>query len=361
VLLIIAEPIEQMKTDRNHGVFYCDSKNHHRLLSIIERLHGLVGGKGKMIRVSVIVGLLLTNMVFAQDSPTTSPSPTRPQISATRPQRSERCGLTKLRLCLKDVVHDQAGIWTSPLRIKAHDALWVAPFGGATSLAFAYDQDALREVGNDRNFINNSDIVSGFGSGYATFGEAGVLYLVGAFTHNDHLRETGVLGAEAVIDASIVAGGLKLATNRQRPDEGPGTGGFWSHGPSDYSLSSSFPSGHAAASWALARVISDEYRGWPIKLGMYGFAAAISASRITSRKHFPSDVVVGGTLGYLIGGYVVHHHSSAVDGDEASIAILPVVDDSRHAYGLTVMFTPSALRAVRAATFFRQLTSGLRH
>ena len=139
----------------------------------------------------------------------------------------------------------------------------------------------------------------------------GSLYLLGAATHNDHLRETGVLGAEAVIDASLVAGALKLATNRERPDVGSGTGGFWPHGPSDYSVTTSFPSAHAASSWALARVISDEYKGWPVKLGAYGFAAAISASRITARRHFPSDVVVGGTLGYLIGGYVVRHHSSA--------------------------------------------------
>lgn len=307
------------------------------------------------------MGILLTSPVFAQDSSTTSSSPTPPTISTSRPESTNRCGLTKLGLCLKDVMHDQAGIWTSPLRIKAHDALWLAPFAGATGLAFAYDQDALREVGNNTSLINKSEIVSGFGSGYARFGEASVLYLVGAVTHNDHLRETGVLGAEAVINASIVAGGLKLATNRQRPDEGSGTGGFWPHGPSDYSVSTSFPSAHAASSWALARVISDEYRGWPVKLGIYSFAAAISASRITSRRHFPSDVVVGGTLGYLIGGYVIHHHSSAVDGNEASFTILPVVDDSRQAYGVTVMFTPSTQQAVRAATFFRQLTSGLRH
>ena len=37
----------------------------------------------------------------------------------------------------------------------------------------------------------------------------------------------------------------------------------------------------------------------------YAFALAISASPVTSRQHFPSDVLVGGTFGYLIGGYVV--------------------------------------------------------
>ena len=43
-----------------------------------------------------------------------------------------------------------------------------------------------------------------------------------------------MLGAEAVVDASIVAGAIKLATNRERPDHGDGTGGFWPHGSIDY-------------------------------------------------------------------------------------------------------------------------------
>jgi len=314
-----------------------------------------------MRQVSLIAGVLLMCAgTYGQDLPKDSTSPSAPQMSAGSHAKPQRCGLAKLDQCAKDLVHDQAGIWTSPFRIKTHDATWLVPFAGATGAAFAYDQDALREVGTNQSLIDKSAIVSRFGSAYATFGEAGVLYLVGAVTHNDHLRETGVLGAEAVVDASLVVGGLKLATNRERPDEGSGTGGFWPRGPSDYSVSSSFPSGHAAASWALARVISDEYRGWPVKLGVYGFAAVISASRITARRHFPSDVVVGGTLGYLIGGYVVRHHSSA-DEKETSIMMLPVIDDSQRTYGMTVMFTPSSKQFLEAGTAVRKLTSALFH
>jgi hypothetical protein len=59
--------------------------------------------------------------------------------------------------------------------------------------------------------------------------------LIGRLTHNDHLSETGRLGTEAVIDASFIAEALKLATNRERPDEGNGTGGFWPHGTRTFS------------------------------------------------------------------------------------------------------------------------------
>jgi membrane-associated phospholipid phosphatase len=163
-----------------------------------------------------------------------------------------------------------------------------------------------------------------------------------------------VLGAEAVVNASLVFGALKLATNRERPDQGAGTGGFWPHGPDDYSVASSFPSGHATASWALARVISAEYPGWPTKLCAYGFATAISTSRITARRHFPSDVVVGSTLGYLIGGLVVRRHSSVKQRD-MSFSVLPVIDDTQRAYGVNLAFTPTSMQMKKMGLALRKL------
>jgi len=304
----------------------------------------------------VIAVLLLTCPGLCGQTLPTDSSAAESQSSASQHQ-PKKCDLKALDQCLKDVAHDQAGIWTSPFRLKAHDALWIVPFAGATGAAFAYDQNALRQVDpNNKTLIDRSEIVSKFGSGYATFGEAGVLYLAGIITHNDHLRETGVFGAEAVVDASIVAGALKLATNRERPDHGDGTGGFWPHGPSDYTAAGSFPSGHAASSFALARVIASQYPGWLTQLGAYGFATAISASRITARRHFPSDVVVGGVFGYLIGGYVVRHHSSA-NPQESSYMVLPLVDESQRAYGLTVIFTPGGNDGLRMGRSFRKLNS----
>lgn len=252
-----------------------------------------------MRQVRVITAfLLLSTGLFAQDQPKDSNPVAASQRSTTSQHPEERCGLKKLDQCLKDLAHDQAGIWTSPLRVNSHDAVWLAPFAGATGAAFAYDQDALRQVGTpSKGLVNKSETVSEFGSPYATFGEAGALYLLGAIKHNEHLRETGILGAEAVANASLVAEGLKLATNRERPNDGLGTGRFWPRGTRAYSLEGSFPSGHVAASWALARVIAAEYPGWLTKFGAYGCATAISASRITERQHFPSDVVVGSTFG----------------------------------------------------------------
>jgi len=204
-----------------------------------------------------------------------------------------------------------------------------------------YDAQAQQNLGIDKNRIDTSNTISAFGSSYATFGGAAGLYFMGLGTQNDHLAETGRLGAEAVADATLVVEGLKLATKRERPNEGNGQGGFWPHGTRSYELDGSFPSGHAAASFALARVIASEYPSKPVQVEAYAFALAISASRVTARQHFPSDVLVGGTFRYLIGGFVVRHHAAENVG--SGFSFVPVVDVSTHTYGANIELQPGQI------------------
>jgi len=39
---------------------------------------------------------------------------------------------------------------------------------------------------------------------------------------------------------------------------------------------------------------------------------AVATARILERDHFPSEVIMGGTLGYLAGTDIYHAHSSRV-------------------------------------------------
>jgi membrane-associated phospholipid phosphatase len=277
-------------------------------------------------------------------SPSSYPSS---QSQGTPSKQTVTCGPAHLGRCLKDIALDQAGIWASPLRLKSRAAFWLVPFAGATAVAIHYDPYAVQELGIDKSRIDASNTISAFGSTYATIGAGGTVYLIGRLTHNDHLAETGGLGTEAVIDASLVAEALKLATNRERPDEGNGSGGFWPHGTRTFS--DSFPSGHAIGSWALARVIAAEYPNKPTQIGVYAFATAISVSRVTSLKHFPSDALVGSVFGYLIGDYVVRHH--ATENVDSSFFFIPTVDVSTHTYGASIQLRPGQLELARIDRF----------
>jgi endo-1,4-beta-mannosidase len=66
------------------------------------------------------------------------------------------------------------------------------------------------------------------------------------------------------------------------------------------------PSNHSLIAWDFAHVVASRYPGWGTRLTVYGIASAVSVSRVMARQHFPSDVLVGGAMGYLIGGLVVH-------------------------------------------------------
>jgi membrane-associated phospholipid phosphatase len=274
------------------------------------------------------------NVPEATQQQADSANAAKPQKESTPPT----CGYSNLVRCLKDLGQDQVGIWTSPLRAQPADAIWIVPFAAATGAAIYYDPQAIQGLGINQSRINISNTISQFGSPYATFGGAAAIYLFGMAKHKEHLAETGRLGAEAALDASILTEGIKMATNRERPYQGLGQGGFWPHGTSSYTLDGSFPSGHAAASWALARVIASQYPNRLVQISAYTFAIAISASRVTAREHFPSDVLVGSTFGYLIGGYVLHHH--ALQYEDLSVSFLPIMDYSSRTYGLRLQITP---------------------
>ena len=59
----------------------------------------------------------------------------------------------------------------------------------------------------------------------------------------------------------------------------------------------SFPSSHATASFAGARA----YGGLLPARALYPAAAAMAASRVYLGVHYPSDIVAGGALGYVLG------------------------------------------------------------
>jgi membrane-associated phospholipid phosphatase len=194
---------------------------------------------------------------------------------------------------------DQEEIYSAPFQ---HSNLkWDALFVAGTGVLITSDRQASR--GLPGNHVDISRNISSAGL-YGTSAAAGVLWLSGLATHNDHARETGALSAEAFANALPVYVSLQLVTGRERPIEGSGNGRFWRNN----ALNSSLPSGHALFTWSMASVLAHEYpRVW-VQWLAYGTATAVSVTRFTGREHFPSDVMVGSVIGYLIGRHVFQAH-----------------------------------------------------
>ncbi len=239
-----------------------------------------------------------------------SSAPAQNSAQPSQPSSGEPiCGLMHLGRCLRDFGSDEKGIFTSPIRTQAKDSYWMMPLGAATGLALAYDAEAQNTLGVDQNRTNIANNIANFGSPYAVGAESAGVYFLGLAQKNPKLAETGRLSAEALLDSESVTLATKMVTNRQRPLQGNKQGDFWADGTAHWEFDSSFPSGHATAGMALARVIAGEYPQWFVAVPAYGFAEAIGISRILANQHFPSDVIVAQAIGFLTGGYVLNHHS----------------------------------------------------
>ena len=191
-----------------------------------------------------------------------------------------------------DLLQDQRQIITSPARIRLSDATWLVPLGGITAGLFATDRQYSASLSQNPSTLRHYRELSDAGVA-SLIGAGAGLYLFSYPAHNPHWRETGFLAGEAALNSLIEVEALKYSVQRERPYQGGGSGQFFSSGTSS-------PSEHSAVAWSIAGVIAHEYPGPLPKLFAYGLASAVSFSRVRAREHFPSDVLIGSTLGYLI-------------------------------------------------------------
>ena len=52
-------------------------------------------------------------------------------------------------------------------------------------------------------------------------------------------------------------------------------------------------------------VIAKQYDPWYIKIPAYTFATSVAVQRMNKRKHWLSDLLIGGTIGHLVADSVV--------------------------------------------------------
>jgi membrane-associated phospholipid phosphatase len=222
---------------------------------------------------------------------------------------------------LTDFLKDQKQIWTSPFRARAQDATWLVPLAGITAGLFVTDRQYSASLPNNPATLHH----------YRTISDAGIAGLIGASagmylfsfpTHNEHWRETGFLAGEAALNSLLTTEALKYSLRRARPYQDNGSGSL-------FQGSGSFPSEHAAAAYSIAGVIAHEYDGPLPKLFAYGLASAVSYSKVHARDHFPSDVLAGSVMGYLIAQSVYNRHHDAEIGGAAFESPREIVSSDR--------------------------------
>ena len=231
--------------------------------------------------------------------------PDAPLPQASDPFDSSINEPVTLRNTPKHFLKDQAAIWTSPVRLRPHDAGWIIVLGLATTVAVASDHQAMSSVvSHDAQFnhrnVQASNVLTG-----AFIGGPALMIAAGMFHPDSQAKEAGLLSGEAIVDGLVVEQGMKLIFWRERPSVDQYKGKFFQ---TDAGADSGFPSSHSVLAWASAAVLADEYNSRLSQLTIYTLATGVSLTRVLGQEHFPSDVLIGSAAGWLIGHYVYRHH-----------------------------------------------------
>lgn len=218
----------------------------------------------------------------------------------------------------KYVLMDQKAIWTSPFHTSKKDVKYWVIWGGVIGGLIAADKHIENAAPNNSTLRTIGTDASYFGQAYSLLPIAAGLYFAGTAKGDDHFREVGLMSFEAVADTGLMQLVLKPLFGRARPTEGDGHGHFWD---SPSRINAGFPSGHSISTFAIASVIAHEYHQhlW-VKLLCYGYGAGVAAARLSARRHFPSDVVAGGVMGWFVGDYVYGKRHNPDLKEKASVA-----------------------------------------
>ena len=231
--------------------------------------------------------------VSAADASNTPPA----SDNGTSSSRQEQDGL--VRRGLKRTLQDQKEMYLAPLHPS--NLKWDLLVLAGTGALLATDRRIETHLpgGNLAPYSNMSNIALGGISGTLS-----LMWAYGIKTHNEHLKETGSLELETLVNTFLVYVPMQFTAGRQRPGEGNGNGDFWRH----HNINTSFPSGHPMFTMAMATVVAHEYPKTWVKLLAYGTAATVTAGRLLAHDHWASDELVGVSLGYFIGSHIFHSH-----------------------------------------------------
>lgn len=235
----------------------------------------------------LVVAVLFNAVVRAQSAAQLPDAPDAPTVRAMP----------------RNILFDQAGIWTSPLRMNDREVAFGLLFVASAGALGSEDANIMQHHFLDQNTANHANT--------ASTGLTGLLvavpvayYGIGHFNHSAAAEQTGILAGEAMVDSLAVNQVFKIASRRERPGLNNAKGLFFQPG---VGFDSSFASNHSVVAWSSATVIASESDHLWVKIAAYGLATGVSATRVIGRDHFPSDVYVGSAVGWMIGRYVLRH------------------------------------------------------
>jgi len=217
-------------------------------------------------------------------------------------------------------------------------------FGGgavlATGLLVPFDHPIqhsmqIDDLQDDRGLHRTANALAFLG-GPGPFIAGGALYVVGRGAASSRLAALGIHLTEGVSAAAALNALVKGLSGRALPNAKTAKPGHFSFGRGFHDGNGpfvSFPSGHTAASFAGAAVITDETSSWDSSAARivapiaYSSATLIALSRLYENVHWASDLPIGAAIGVLSGKAVVlweqRHPSNWLERHLVGVTVAP--------------------------------------
>ena len=247
----------------------------------------------------------------------------------------------------QDLSNSEGVMFTVNASSTAGDQIPIRPAGPAATPEHTGVKALFKDFGNDVKHVpsTNNAIILGIGGAAAlavhpaddnvtpylidaswahrTFGFGAILgdsptliglslgtYAWGRIRDEKTVSHVGMDMLQAIMLEEMIVETMKYSTRRQRPD---GSG------------ANSFPSGHAAGTFAVATAL-ERHASWKLWAPAYAGAAYVAMSRLHDNRHYLSDVVFGAAVGTMVGRTVTR------PGHALPITVVPVRGGAAIAY-----------------------------
>jgi len=170
---------------------------------------------------------------------------------------------------------------------------WAAAGGGLALAAHPFDDNVNHAlVGNNtaENIFKAGEVL---GELPTLLASASVVYAVGRIKDQPKVSHLGMDLIEGLVMSEALTQTLKYTVRRERPDG---------------SSKNSFPSGHAADTFAFATAL-ERHLNWKYAVPAYIFSSYVAISRLPANRHWLSDAVFGSAVGIIAGRTVTSHES----------------------------------------------------
>jgi hypothetical protein len=192
---------------------------------------------------------------------------------------------TGIKAMIKDLGQDV-------IHLPSKENLFWAGVGGGLALAAHPADDNVNESLVNSDFAHNFFLPGKYlGSLPVLLGTATGTYIVGRAKDQPKVSHVGMDLIQALAISELMTQTLKHATDRERPDQSDNT---------------SFPSGHAADTFAFATAL-ERHVGWKYAVPAYIFSSYVAISRLPANRHWLSDAVFGSAVGIIAGRTVTRH------------------------------------------------------